>query len=150
MRELKHLLNEIIRKGYPELLNYDIQIEFADLEDALGEFGGLSPEGYFIEVDTSVRNAKEHVKVGVIASELSHISHDIHFSFWGKLKDSLLCRMSRNYGILDERNTDIATIIRGFGNELYEAMRFAEENDFPYYREDGLSLRELEALLQKK
>jgi hypothetical protein len=149
MRELKQLLNETIRRGYPELLNYDIRIEYKDFEDALGEFGELSPEGYHIEVDTSIRNADEKVKIGVIASELSHISQDIQFSFWEKLKDRLLWKLSRNYRILDERNTDIITIVRGFGTELYEAMKFGEENDFPYYKEDGLSLRELETITKK-
>jgi hypothetical protein len=29
-------------------------------------------------------------------------------------------------------------------------MKFAEEKGFPYYKEDGLSLRELEIILSKK
>jgi len=149
MADLKPILDSIIPRGYKELLGHDIQIEYEKLEDALAQYSRLKPEGFYIEIDDTVRSASESVKIGLIASELSHIVEDVTTPAWAILKDRILYRFSKRYRILDERNTDLTTVLRGFGRELYEVMRFAEEHGYPYYREDGLSLRELEILLMK-
>ncbi len=150
MGKLRRLLDTVIIKGYIDLLDCDIQIEYKKLGDALAEYGELDPEGFFLEVDETVKSASESVKKGVLASELSHIVKDVKTSSFGRIKDKFLHWASKRYRINDERDTDLTTVLRGFGRELFEAMKFAEEKGFPHYREDGLSLRELEVLINKK
>lgn len=150
LAKIRQILENVIKKGYPELLSCDIQIEYENLDDALAECQDLKPEGYNIKVDESLKPATASVKTGVLASELSHIIDELNASSLDKLKDGFLYKVSKSYRIKDERNTDVTTILRGFGKELLEVMRFAEENGFPYYREDGMSSRELEVLLSKK
>ncbi len=149
MKELEKLLGTTIKRGYPELLGHDVQIGYAILDDALAGYADLEPEGFFIEIDNCARDSGSPVKVGLMASELSHIVSDMHQTYFQRIANRLLYRFSTDYRISVERNTDMTTIIRGFGNELLGAMLFAKEKEFPFYREDGFSIMELKIILNK-
>jgi hypothetical protein len=62
----------------------------------------------------------------------------------------LAYRISKRYKTLDERNTDLEVILRGFGKDLLVFLEFSEKEGYPHYKEDGLSIRELKILIQKK
>ena len=131
------------------VMGEDIHIEYAALDDALLTFGKLSQEGFYIEVDESLRNASVDVLKGGIAHECAHIVFE-------KLKvnkalsiDMFAYRVSSRYRILDERNTDLEVILRGFGNELLLFLQHSVRLRLDHYREDGLSLREIEILIAK-
>jgi len=94
--EIRQILGSIIKKGYPDLLNHDIQVEYKKLDDALADYGELKPEGFFIEVDNTVKEANNYVKIGVLASELSHIAEDVKTSNIGRFKDRFLCKFQRD------------------------------------------------------
>ncbi len=149
VENLTKIRDRIIIKSFPELMDYDIQVEYNDLKDALLEYGELSEEGFYIEVDTSLENAPEKVIEGGMAHELSHILTDKKESKNLTFRDKLAYKLSEKYRTLDERNTDLLVIIRGFGNQLLTFLKYAEEKGFPHYKEDGLSIREIEALLSK-
>ena len=51
MNDLALLRDQVVKRGFPELLAEDIQVEYKHLEDALLEYGTLNPEGFYIEVD---------------------------------------------------------------------------------------------------
>ncbi len=145
--KLAKIRDRVIKKGFPELMDDDIQIEYSSLNDALLEYGELSEEGFYIEVDISLKKAPEEVIEGGLAHELSHImtdkNEDGNLMFW----DKLAYKFSPSYRTLDERNTDLLVIIRGYGNQLLAFLKYAEEKEFPHYKEDGLSIREIESIL---
>ncbi len=141
--KLEVIRDGIIRKAFPELINEDIQIEYKELRDACLEYGKFTSEGFHIEVDESLRTAPVDVINGGIAHELCHIMADKKrgLSEW-------LLRKSVRYRMLDERDTDLRTIIRGYGRELLAFLRYAETKGYPYYKEDGLSIREIEIIMK--
>jgi hypothetical protein len=147
LNELTKVLNLVIRKGFPELLREDIHIEFVKLPDALLQYGELTHEGYYIEVDESLRGAPRGVLIGGIAHENAHIVMERSIGHRFASGDWLAYRISSRYKTLDERNTDIEVILRGFGGELLQFLRYSEKLDLNHYKEDGLSIREVEILL---
>lgn len=145
---LENIIKTIIKDSFPELMNEDIQIEWKDLKDALMEYGGLSVDGFYIEVDKSLKKANKKVLIGGIAHELCHILEDIKLGKEKSLRSRIAYKISRRYKTLDERNTDLQVIIRGYGKELLEFMKFSIENGYDYYKEDGLSAMEIEAIIK--
>ncbi len=150
MHDLEKLRDIVIRRGFMELIAEDIQVEFQKLEDALFEYGSLTEEGYYIELDETLQEAPEEVLVGGLAHELSHILTDRLLEKRLRFRDWLAYRISRRYKTLDERNTDLQIILRGFSRELLIFLEYAGEKGFPHYKEDGLSLREVKTLLEGK
>lgn len=150
MSVLEKIKDEIIQEAFPELLDEDVKIEYKPLSDALLAGGLLSPEGFYIEVDNSLKSAPKDVNIGGIAHEIAHFvvgkQLSIKKSFW----DYVLYKVSARYRTLDERNTDLTVLIRGFGEQLLSFMRYTEEKGFPYYKEDGLSIGELTILQSSK
>ena len=149
MNELGEIRDRVIRHGFPELMGEDVQAEYKPLEDALFEYGELGGEGFYIEVDESLREAPTEVMEGGFAHEFAHILSDRKRSSASKFGDRLACIFSKTYRALDEINTDLQVIIRGYGRQLLALLKYSEEKGLPYYREDGLSLREVEAILSQ-
>jgi hypothetical protein len=149
MNDLAQLRDLVIRKGFPELLDEDIQVEYKHLEDALLEYGTLDPEGFFIEVDDSLTDAPRQVLIGGFAHEFSHILVEKRSSRRVVSRDILAYRMSKRYKTLDERNTDLEVLLRGYGEDLLAFLEYSEKEGYPHYKEDGLSIRELKILLKK-
>ncbi|NQU98711.1 hypothetical protein HQ533_04545 [Candidatus Woesearchaeota archaeon] len=150
MTDLKKIRDNIIENGFPELMSIDIWIDWKKLKDALIEYGGLTEEGFYIEVDKSLRDAPTEVIEGGLAHDLTHILTDVQQGRNLTLKDRLAYKISKKYKTLDERNTDVTAILRGYGSQLLAFLQYAEEKDFPHYQEDGLSIREISALVNKE
>jgi hypothetical protein len=147
MADVNHILDTVISKGFPELLGEDIHIEYVTLKDALLSYGTLSPEGFYIEVDNILKNAPGGVLKGGIAHECAHIVFDKRRANRTFSLDLFAYRVSSQYRILDERNTDLEVILRGFGRELEQFLKHSVKLGLDHYREDGLSMREIEILL---
>ena len=150
MNDLVFLRDQVIKRGFPELLAEDIQVEYKHLEDALLEYGTLKPEGFYIEVDESLMNASPQVIVGGFAHEFSHVLLEITSHERVISRDIFAYRLSKRYRTLDERNTDLEVILRGFGKDLLVFLEFSEKEGYPHYKEDGLSIREVKILIEKK
>lgn len=144
---LDKILNKIITSSFPELMGEDIQISWESIDDSLMVQGRLSEEGFYIEVDDSLKNSSNSVIIGGIAHELCHIVVSKGLTLKERRIDSLLYRLSKRYRTMDERNTDLQAIIRGFGKELLEFMEYSESAGFDYYKEDGLSFREIKSIV---
>lgn len=147
MNNLDELRDEVIKTGFPELMDEDIQVEYKSLDDALFEYAGLTGEGFYIEVDDSLKDAPIEVMQGGFAHELSHILTDREQGRRMTLRDRLAYVISRKYKTLDERNTDLNVIIRGYGPQLLAFLEYSEEKEFSHYKEDGLSIREVKTIL---
>ena len=150
MNNIDKIRDEVINKAFPELMNEDIQVEYKSLDDALFEYGGLTKEGFYIEVDNSMKDASKKVIEGGFAHELSHILIDKEQGRTLTLKDRLAYKISKRYKTLDERNTDLNVIIRKYGNQLLAFLKYSEKKGFPHYKEDGLSIREVKSVLSLK
>jgi len=147
MQNLDEIRDRIIQKGFLELMDEDIQVEYKDLDDALLEYCGLTSDGYCIEVDNSMKDAPTDVIEGGFAHELSHILTDIGQEYSFRLRDRLARRISKRYRTLDERNTDLQAIVRGFGPQLLAFLEYSQEKGFDHYKDEGLSIREVKAIL---
>lgn len=142
------IILEATLKGFPELRSKDITIQWVKLDDALLEVQPMDPDGWIIEVDKSMAKASQKSIIGGIAHELSHIVSELNWKKSTKLFDKILYSLSNRYKTLDERNTDLETILRGFGAELLEFLETTKAWDLDHYEEDGLHLREVQKLLK--
>ena len=147
MQNLDEIRDKVIKKGFLELMDEDIQVEYKDLDDALFEYCGLTSDGYCIEVDNSMKDAPTDVMEGGFAHEFSHILTDIEAARSFRRRDRWARRISKRYKTLDERNTDLHAIIRGFGPQLLAFLEYSHEKGLDHYKEDGLSIREVKAIL---
>jgi hypothetical protein len=147
---LSKILNTVIRRGFPELLGEDIQIEYVKVKASLLNYGELTHEGFYIEVDTLLQKASPEVIIGGIAHECAHIVVDGEVGRKFLSGDMIAYRISKRYKTLDERNTDVEVILRGFGKELLAFLRYSAKLKLSHFREDGLSMREVEILIGKE
>lgn len=147
MNNLIEIRDRIITTSFPELMDGGIQVEYKSLEDAVMQSGTLSPEGLYIEVDNSMEDAPTDVVEGGIAHELSHFVEDLKESMFHSIRHSLAYSISPRYKRLVERNTDVSTIMRGYGHQLLAFLQYCEKKGFHHYYEDGLSIIEVNKLL---
>jgi hypothetical protein len=96
MRKIERLLGTVLTK-YPELKDYTFLIKYASLPDAYAEseieslnievginlveprkssFNMANSENIKIQIDNTLRNKKDALKVAAIASEISHIVNE--------------------------------------------------------------------------
>ena len=149
MNNLIQIRDDVIKRGFPELMAEDIQVEYTHLKDALFVYGRLTREGFYIEIDELLTKAAEQVLIGGFAHEFSHMLVDKSLTKRWTSMDSLAYIISKRYKTLDERNTDLEVILRGFGKELLNFLEYSEKEGYPHYKEDGLSIREVKILLGK-
>lgn len=149
MNSLEEIRDEMIIKSFPELIREDIQIEYLSLADALLQHGGFTEEGFYIEVDYSLKNCPKTIIQGGMAHELSHVLTDYNRNIGASLIDRILYKCIKNYKTMDERNTDLQVVIRGYGKELLDFLEYSEKEGYPHYKEDGLSIRELKQILNQ-
>jgi len=146
MNQMESELNKIIKKSFPELLNLEFSLEYEDLDDSFAETWESSKTSYVFALDSSFKEAEEDVIIGLIVHELSHISQDLGLSRFERWIDDFLNKHSNRYSLMDERNADLTAVLRGFGKNLLELLRFIN-NKYPDYETEGLSINELEILL---
>lgn len=147
MHDLTAIANGIVRKNFPELMDEDIQVKYKSLDDAVMQCCKLQSDGFYLEVDTTVQEAPVEVIEGGLAHEFAHIVEERKKSLFDTLRDRIAYKISPRYRRLTERNTDIETIMRGYGAQLLVFLQYCETKGFPHYLEDGLSIREVQQLL---
>lgn len=146
---MENLLDHLILSSFPELSSEDIQLEIKTLKDAVMTSGPFKSEGFFIEVDSIMKDAPEPIVIGGFAHELAHINHECKMDRRQSFRDKILYSISPRYRELDERNTDLDVILRGLGSELLQFLEFCKAQGLPPYREDGLSIREIKKIISQ-
>lgn len=143
--DLVLLLNNLINRSFPELHATKIDIEFDDIDDALLIYGTIRG-GFYIDVDPLLRNKTQPI-IGGIVHELCHITQDQFFTRRQRWLNQWAYDNDKSFRDLDERNTDIETIIRGYGHELFELMKIYFD-DPKVKREDysGLTAEDIEKI----
>ena len=133
---LNKLTTRLITKSFPELKRFSITTSFAVCRGFWFTYRQPHKNSYYIDVN---KNKFEHtptpVLIGGLVHELSHITLDRH------RRDMILYNRHRRYRYLDERNTDLEVLIRGYGKELIAFMEYCTTKHIPIY--EGLSLKEL-------
>ena len=82
-----------------------------------------------------------------MAHEISHIIRMSKLSFYNQKKDLDLYRINL-YKDLDERNTDLDVILRGYGGELLSYKMFLLSTGV--YIDEGLTINEAKKLIRQK
>ena len=145
---LEGLVDEIIENAFPELRGKHIRLEWKKLDDAFMQYGTFTDnDGFYIEVSDELKTAPRAVLEGGLAHELSHMIEDLKMQPGQRLRDRIAYKISQRYEALDERNTDVEIVIRGYGQQLLEFLEFTEKLGSEHSQVDGLSIRELRRLL---
>jgi len=149
--ELNNIKDEVIRNAFPELMEVDITALFVKIDDFVMQVDELKDKGWVIEVDDMLIMKEGNDEIidvleGGIAHELAHIVGKPRglFNVW---INEFLYKISWKFRELDERNTDLIVIIRGYGKELLRFLEYCKK-EYSRYEEDGLSQIELKALLE--
>ena len=138
---LENLLYRIVSKSFHELKDQKIKIEYAEIENAYFGFSG-NKKGYEMYVDPKMKKASKNLVVGGIAHELCHIVNEMHLSSYVNRKDRLLYKKNSHYFQLDEKNTDLQAILRGYGKEILTLSKLKK-------RVGGLTPEDVKKLLKK-
>lgn len=152
-KELEKLLHIVMQK-YPELKEYTFSIRYNSLSDAYALcIINCRRRKVDIEIDIDLKNESDILKIAAIASEISHIIKEKTLSLiplgLGSYVEGLAYNMSTIYRNYDERQTDIETIRRGFGEELLELLKYCcEDLGNERGRPEGLSMTEIEEILK--
>jgi hypothetical protein len=150
MNNLAEIRDSVIINGFPELMDEEIQVSYEKLIGSWMEPGRLKGRGYYIDVSEDLKESPRRVVEGLFAHEISHVLDIRNFSLKHKLLDRLCRVVSDRYFMLDERNTDIQVIIRGYGNQFLEFLEYAQEQGSEHDELDGLSLLEVRAILKNR
>lgn len=122
--DLDKIMSKMIRKSFPELINVNILIEFAEtfqIDDCYFIYGTVKG-GFFIHVEESLKNFNPAITEGGIAHELCHILWARTISRVHEKTDSRLYVKYWHHRQRDEKYTDLETILRGYGPQLRLAM----------------------------
>jgi hypothetical protein len=146
MNNLEEIRDEVIRKGFPELMAEDVQIEYKPLKDAILKCDDFIEEGHYVEVDPRLQKVPREILTGGVAHEFAHLVDAKKRNKESKVMDLFFYRISKTYRTAIERDADLVAIMRGFGPELLAFLKYAEKQD-EHYKENGLNAREVEAIL---
>ena len=149
MNNLEEIRDEVIRRGFPELMTENISIKYTQLKDAFLYCNDFPKNGHHIKVDEELGNSPREVLIGGVAHEFAHLVDAEKRNTKGKVVDYILYNYLRTYRIAVERDTDLQAIMRGFGTELLAFLKYTEKLE-PHDEEHGLSAREVEAILLAK
>jgi hypothetical protein len=140
------IMSEMIAKGFPDLKNEIIILDYyTKRKGCFFEYSSSKDRIYGIDISETMENCPIIAFKGGLGHELSHIAREKSAT---KAQERLY-KQCKEYRALEERETDLETIIRGYGRELLEFSRFADKIR-PYKKEYGLSAGEIEILLNLK
>lgn len=139
----EQIMKQMLMKGFPDLLKESITLNYyRKRKDCFFEYASFADKTYSIDISDIMKNCPIAVFKGGLGHELSHIAR----ARTENKTQLRLYKKYREYRTLEERETDLETIIRGYGKELMEFLRFIETIR-PYKKDSGLSATEAEMLV---
>jgi len=149
MPNLEIIKEKLIQKGFPELQNKKIVIEFnPQFTDGLLEYDRLGENEYYIQINELLLQAPEEALEGGLAHEFAHILTELKMSLAASKLETIRYKFSRKYRALDERETDLLALLRGYGYHLFQLCQFSRSLGRPETEDNGLTMKELEHLLK--
>ncbi|MFH1710778.1 MAG: hypothetical protein ABH840_00535 [Nanoarchaeota archaeon] len=147
MSDLAIIKDSVIKQGYRELNPREIEIDYEKTRNRWLLYYCRNHSGFNIRVNSLLRDAPVRAKKGGIAHELSHIVAEKTRSKRTLAKTYQSYHTFKLFRDLEERNTDLDVVLRGFGLGLAELFEYAKRFDIPYAEDLGLSSEEIRALL---
>ena len=144
-------MSEIVVKSFPELKYIKIEIDFNNVleeDDAYFIYGTFSKNEFFIDLDKSLKIVKKEIIVGGIVHELCHIVWELNIPEF-KSKDLKFYKIIPKYRQRDEKYTDLETILRGYGSELFSLMDYYQRYPTRGYKKgtySGLTVDDLKKI----
>ena len=139
------IMEGMIKKGFPDLYKESITLKYyMKRKNCFMDYSLYSDKSYSIGISEIMKNCSVAVFKGGLGHELSHIARERTET---KTQDRLY-KKYKEYRLLEERDTDLETIIRGYGKELLKFVEFTDKIK-AYTKEAGLSAREVRNLLKK-
>lgn len=135
----------MIRTSFPELEEQKIIIGYKNMGNAYFLFETNQAPLYKIFVNNDVKRHPLEIARGGIAHELCHFVNRLNLSEYMRKKDEELYRKNPLYRKLDERNTDLQTILRGYGKELLALNSLKRVSSMA---DGGLTPEEIKKLLK--
>jgi hypothetical protein len=118
-KRLQRIAGQLIADSFPSLRNKKIHIFNIWLR-----FYALSvwipPFIRFITISTRTKKFNDSVVTGIMAHELCHQERYLEMGFLHYIKFAFRFITSRKVQAAEERATDILTIEKGYGRQLYE------------------------------
>jgi hypothetical protein len=119
IKRVKAISNKIIHNSFPLLIEkricyFLIYLRFYAFSAWIPPFARL------IAVSTRTKGLNDFVLTGILAHELCHQERYIQMGFKKYLRFIIKYLFSKESRISEERATDILTIEKGYGRELYE------------------------------
>ena len=149
MHDIVKIKDEVVRRGFPELTDVVIDAYFYRQIEEYASVRRFKRNMYGLYVDTTMQNASRNAVMGVVAHELAHAAHDAQKNSLVYSIDSFLCEILPPYKTFAERRADMMAVERGFGQQLLEFVRHAEQAREKFTKLDGLTKEEIIALIEK-
>ena len=147
MIDLISIIGELMLNGYSDAVDLKIGTKYTRIPDHFSAKSFKNDGEWRIIVNRKLMNSNLKVVSGMMAHELSHIIRMSKLSFYNQRKDLDLYRTSL-YKDLDERNTDLDVILRGYGGELLSYKMFLLSTGV--YIDEGLTINEAKKLIRQK
>jgi len=148
MNDLTIIKNSVIGRGYPELNSEEVEIDYEKTRNKWLLYYCRNHSGFYIRVNSLLRDAPPRMKEGGIAHELSHVVAEKTRGKRTVAKSYQLYHTFKIFRDLEERSIDLDVILRGFGLGLAELFEYAKRDNIPYADDLGLSSEEIRALLR--
>lgn len=119
IKRVKTISNKIIKDSFPILRKK--RIFYLVIYLRFYAFSAWIPPFFrLIVISTRAKKLNEFALTGILAHELCHQERYIHMGFIKYIRFILEYAFSKKARILEERATDMLTIEKGYGRELYE------------------------------
>ncbi len=154
MNNLEEILDDVVINGFPELMDECILVKYKPMKKQWGIWDYYYEEGFYINIDSSLKDVHVDVIKGLFAHELAHISKDKElgkrlssriYSFYNGFN-----KKSNIFKIRVERENDARIIIRGYGHQLLALAKHHEETEGYSSKDCGLTTKEIETILSYK
>ncbi|MBA3064203.1 hypothetical protein FP803_02075 [Candidatus Woesearchaeota archaeon] len=148
MHNLTEIKNKLIEESFPELKYEKILVGYKKkFKNALFEYERPGKKKYFIKINELMKNAPLQAIEAGLAHEMAHIIREIKKGFFSSCFEGFLYKFSDRYKIVDERDADLAIVLRGYGKHLLELYKYREKLGLPLYEDNGLSASEIKKIL---
>ena len=148
MHNLTEIKNKLIEESFPELKNEKVSVAYKkSFKDGLFEYERPGKKKYFIKINELMKNAPLQAIEAGLAHEMAHIIREIKKGFFSSCFEGFLYKFSDRYKIVDERDADLAIVLRGYGKHLLELYKYREKLGLPLYEDNGLSASEIKKIL---
>jgi len=121
-QEYQKIINSLIKENFPKLKNKEVNV--LEIPKYVVWWVGGFVFKRFIIVTFAVRNLDKKSQRGLFANELCHVEDSIKRNYFQEsmqfIRENLSWLFNTKFSFNIERKTELKTIRKGYGKELYE------------------------------